>query len=654
MNEIDIKTEFNERYEEAFRAWDGFLREAYTDLDFVTGDAWDRAEKEYLRRNRREALNWNKMKRIVRLVSGYQRKNRLSFRVQAEESGDDAAASQFSQLLQFIMERSNGYYVMSDAFEQGALKTGINLVEIGVDYDDDPVSGDIRLYRIPYNRFLLDPDIVRRDLSDCNYILRREWVDKHQAMALFPKRAKDISKLSPAAQHDNKFTFALKTHGADRLLRWDEYWRRDVEKRTIIIDAETGDWWIMPRDAKKVDIDQFIMNYPRRVIREEIFKPVVKLTIFIEEQVFYDDLDPLGIDDYPFVPVMGDWNPEHHNHAQKLASLIRDIRDPQRELNKRRSKILDILDSQISSGWIVEEGSVINPKDLYLSGQGKVIWTTKGSIQAARLHRIDPPEIPAGLFQFQDIMDRDIMEIPGANNELFGIPDRDQTQTPGLLAKLRQSQGLTTLQSLFDNYRLSKTLLGTKMLAVIQQQYDAAKVTKILHEPPAPGFYDKDFRKYRVSVSEGVLTDTQRQMYYQELVALKVAGAPIPWSAIVDAAPIQRRDDLAKIVQAEEQAAAQQMQRQQQLEQVQIQAMLAKAREDVANAVAEGARADEDRANAQLQRIKALAEIDKIGADRIKVLAEALRALGGSVAASNQPGAGQPGMGRRVPAMVRR
>jgi hypothetical protein len=269
---------------------------------------------------------------------------------------------------------------------------------------------------------------------------------------------------------------------------------------------------------------------------------------------------------------------------------------------------------------MAEEGSVINPKDLYQAGQGKVLWVTKGSIQAARVKRLDPPDVPAGLFQFQDVMDRDIMEIPGANNELFGIPDRDQTQTPGLLAKLRQSQGLTTLQSLFDNYRLSKALLGLKLVAVIQQQYDAAKVTKILHEPPAPQFYERDFRKYRVDVAEGVLTDTQRQMYYQELVALKTAGAPIPWAAIVDAAPIQRRDDLAKIVAREEQIAAQQMQQQQQMEAAQLQMMMAKTREDIADA-------EESRSDSQLKKIKTLAEIDKIGADRLKVLADALQAL---------------------------
>jgi len=627
-NEKDLRTEFNECYEESFRAWDSFLIEAQKDLDFATGDTWDSREKEYLRRNRREALSWNKTKRIVKLVTGYQRKNRLGFRVQAEESKDDLAASQYGRLMLQAMDRCNGYHVMSDAFEQGPLKTGINLVEIGVNFDEDPVSGDIAIYRVPFNRFLLDPNISRRDLSDCSYLLRREWVSKDNAQCLFPSRADDIKRLTPV-QYDNKFTFALKSQGANKMLRWDEYWRRDVEKRTVLVDPQTGEWKWWPKDAGKQKLDLFLQQYPQIATRE-IYSPVVKLTVFIEDQVFYNGPDPLGIDEYPFVPVWGEWNPEHYKYANKLTSLVRDIRDPQRELNKRRSKMLDIIDSQINSGWMVEEGSVINPKDMYQAGQGKVIWFTKGSLQSARAQRIDPPNIPTGLFQFQELMDRDIMEIPGANNELLGIPDRDQTQTPGLLAKLRQSQGLTTLQGIFDNYRLSKSLLGHKLLKVIQQTYTPDKVQKILNEQPAPEFFNRQFSKYRVDVSEGVLTDSQRQMYYSELVLLKQMGAPIPWSAIIDAAPVQKKDDLQKIVEQEEKQAAAEMQRQRQLEEIQVKAFLAKTREDVASSVQKQAQAEEDKAGALLDRARAAAEIDKIGTDRLKTLAEALTILSGN------------------------
>lgn len=623
-----LKQEFNNRYDEAFRAWDSFLHEAKKDLDFVTGDVWNAQEKEYLRRNRREALNWNKTKRIIKLITGYQRKNRLGWKAQAQEGAEDKAASQYTDLLLHAMDQCGGYHTMSDAFEQGSLKTGINLVEIGVDYSEDPVSGDIDLYNIPYNRFLMDPNISRRDLSDCGYLLRREWVTKNQAKNLFPSRAGEIEKITPA-QTDNKFTFALKSQGADERLRWDEYWRRDTEKRTIIVDPQSGEWKFWPKKSDKQRLDLFLQQNPQ-VITREIYQPTVKLAVFIEDEVFYDGPDPLEIGDFPFVPLMGDWNPEHEEHGKKLMSKVRDIRDPQRELNKRRSKILDIMDSQINSGWMAEEGAVVNPKDMYQAGQGKVIWTIKNALANRQVQAIQPPAIPSGLMQFAELMDKDIMEIPGANNELLGIPEKDQTQTPGLLAKLRQSQGLTTLQDVFDNYRLSKDLLGQKLLKTIQQTYTPDKIQKILGEEPVQEFFDKDFGKYKIYTTEGVLTDSQRQMYYSELTQLKQMGAPIPWAAILKASPMQKKDELQEVVAQEEEKAAKEQEHQRRLEEVQVKAMLAKTREDVAGSVEKTAQAQEDRADAAYRRVKTAKEVQKMDSDRLKTLAEAMSVLSSS------------------------
>ena len=630
-----ISTEYNERYEEAYRAWDGFWREAKQDLRFAVGDQWDSQEKDYLRRNRREALSFNKIKRVVNLVTGYQRKNRLGFRATALEGADPNAASQYTGLLLHVMEYGNGYHVMSDAFEQGPLKTGMQLVEVSVDYSEDPVSGDIKLVNVPFTRFLLDPNFARRDLSDCNYILRREWVTKTEAKTLVPDKAKEIERMTPA-QHDNKFSFALKSQGADQRLRWDEYWRRESEKRTVLVDSQTGAWRLWPKDGDEQRLNLFLQMHPQ-VVTREVYRPTVKLAILVEDEVVYDGDDPLGIGEFPFVLVCGEWNPEHDDHSEKLQSLVRAARDPQKEYNKRRSKILDMIDSQLSSGWMAEENSVINKSDLYQAGQAKVLWLMQDALASGRVQPIQPPQIPSGLFQLEESLNQDIMEIPGANNELLGMPDNKNQQVAGFLAKMRQSQGLTTLQSLFDNYRLAKSLLGQKLVKVIQQSYTPDKVKKILGQPPAPEFFSRDFGKYQINVVEGVLTDSQRQMYYNELVNLKQMGAPIPWSAILEAAPIEKRDELQKIVAQQEQFAAEQMQRQQRMDELRMQVEMAKAREDVAGAVENRAQAEENRAGAALDRAKAMAELEKMDTDNLKTLADVLQTIMGGQGSQQEP-----------------
>ena len=117
---------YTERYDQYIRAWNVWITEANNDMAFFIGDQWTANEKGLLKDKRRNAFVFNKIKRVVKIVSGYQRKNRLSFKVDPNHSQDSMDASIWSDTLQYVMRSGNGfdngYSVMSDAFEQGALK----------------------------------------------------------------------------------------------------------------------------------------------------------------------------------------------------------------------------------------------------------------------------------------------------------------------------------------------------------------------------------------------------------------------------------------------------------------------------------------------------------------------------------------------------
>jgi len=188
-----------------------------------------------------------------------------------------------------------------------------------------------------------------------------------------------------------------------------------------------------------------------------------------------------------------------------------------------------------------------------------VIAVKRGhSIQ--EVQRLPQTDIPSGLFQLNQLFEQDIMEIPGVNTEMFGQPSKDYLQEASLLAKMRQSSGLTLFQDLFDNYRLAKKMLGEVLIDKVISNYTPDKVSEIIGHPPAQEFYDKNFMKYKVQPEEGVLTDSQREMYYSQLLALKQLGAPISWDTIIAASPIQGqqaiKEAMAKDAQAQAQAAA--------------------------------------------------------------------------------------------------
>ncbi len=612
-NERDIKKEWEEAYKVAVQYWWQYWEEAKKDLEFYLGEQWRAADKLYLANQRREAYVFNKVRRVVHMITGYQRKHRLALTVEPIEGSDELTANQLTATLMWIMQYCNGMSVMSDCFANGAVKTGLNLLALYLDYSEDPVNGDIRFRRMPYNSFLLDPNTSERDLSDCGWITHRKYLSRDVIKCLLPGRAKDIDQLRKAGR-DNKYTHLPVRQDlyGDHLLPFDEFWVRRAKKVKVLIDKNTGDMrrWSGPQNR----LDFLLSQHPNIAVAES-WRNTVEFNILVNGEIMYSGPDPWGLEDFPFVPVWGYWDPEYDRSWLKLQGVIRCMRDPQSELNKRRSKVIDIIDSQIMSGWKAKEGKVVNPESLYQTGQGQVVWM-QDDAQLSDAEKIQPADIPPGLFQLMEVMDKDIMEIPGANSELFGMAENEDTEIAGVLAKMRQGAGLTVLQDLFDNYRLSKKLLGQKMITLIQKNFSPLKVKRIINEQPAPEFYRPSFGKYDAIPEEGVLTDTQRQMHYAQLLMLRKEGAPIPWTAIFDAAPIQGKRKLQEMIAQAEESQQQQLQIDLRDKKLVQEMMQAKIFSDLANAEGKRSKARADEGKAVLDRVKAAQEIAQMKDDR--------------------------------------
>ncbi len=625
-NEADLKKDRNQAYDQAVRYWGTAITEMKTDMNFVLGEQWEAEEKVYLKMQRREALVFNKIHRITKIITGFQRKNRLSLKYTPGKTGNAKTTEQFNKLAMQIMAMTDGYNLMSDAFEKGACNTGLNLVGLHMDYEHDLLSGDLKLTRWPYNAFLLDPNVSEFDLSNCGYILLREYVDKNTAKTMVPAdRVKEIQELHPTGP-DDKFNFLQPSRAADgsHPLRYDQFWYQDSETYEVLVDPQTHNFTVLPLD---IDSDQkkLIMqqNPAAKIIKRT--RKIVRLTVLVEDHVFYEG-NPYGTKSYPFVPVWGFFTPEASKAKLKVMGVTRLVRDPQTEANKRKSKMLDIMDTVISSGWKAKEGSVVDPNSLYISGQGKVVWVKNG-YELDDIREILGGKVPEGLFRLNEIFDQDIVQIPGANDDLLGTPDKEDLQIAGVLAKLRQSSGITILQDLFDNYRRSKKLLGTKIIQMLQANYVPQKVVRLIGEQPTPDFYEANFSVYDCVPTEGLLTDTQRQMHFMQLLALKQMGAPIPFSYLVAHAPIDATEELVQMIQQSEQAEAQRGQQMQQFEQAMAQLQMAKSGTEVAVTKENLAQSEQNRAKAILDNVRMLKELQEIDLSKLTELLKVAREI---------------------------
>lgn len=501
----------------------------------------------------RNSFNFNRIRRIINMISGHQRRTRKSMVGIPIENADAVTADQFTKIMMNIAKTDGVLETISETFE-GALISGMNLLHVWADFSDDPVSGTIRTERCDYNSFLIDPYFKKQDLSDCNGLWKRSYITKREALSLLPEQENEIMGISTNTGKDGKFQYMPETYAwsQNNLLAYDEFYYREYRTAHVLVDTQTGETleW---RSNDKEKLTSFLKIYPQvQVFKQEI--PTVNLAIVLNGKVMYNGPNPLGIDQYPFVPVFCYYNSQISDYSLRIQGVVRDLRDAQYLYSRRKVIELDILESQINSGWIFKENALINPADVYLSDQGRGI-ALKEEAQMSDVQRIQAPQIPPSMFELSRGLAQEIQEISGVNEELLGSADDDKA---GILAMLRQGAGLTTLQPLFDQLDNAQKLLGRLYINIIQNNYTPGKVQRILGEKPTEQFYNKSFGKYDCVVEDGLNTATQRQMQFVQLTKLREMGINIPDDILIESATIQKKQELLDAMKASQQAQQQQ------------------------------------------------------------------------------------------------
>lgn len=636
--DYSLKKEMEENYRQSQTLFQQWWQQANIDLKMTIGDSDYYTNTFSPAIRNQKLLQFNKIARIINLISGYQRKNRHVMQAIPIESSDQDTSDQITAIMMWLANYESIYEKISDTFE-GGITTGLNLLNLWVDYRDDPENGDIKASKVDYNQFIMDPYWRESDLSDCDWIWQRRYLTKEQVMSLIsPKLAKEIDVIKPMSKiTDGKFLYMPENRQAynTNFYSFDHYWKRDYKEVEKLFNEQTGEITEIPKKMDKERLDTFLsMNSHISKIKSKT--PTIKLNILVNDNLIYEKQEPYGVSSYPYVPFMCYHYPQNDDYGSRYLGVVRNSRDSQIELNKRRNKMLDILDSQVNSGFVVKEDALVDPEDVFLSGQGRALFL-KDTASLADIQQIPPPNIPQSMYEMQGLMDKEIAEIAGVTEELFG--QNDGTDTSGFMTQLRMGAGLVSLQPVFDKLRLSQRLVGRLIIQYIQANYGPGKVQRILNEPPTPQFKSQEFQKYDCAVEEGVLTSEQKQLQFIQLLNLKNLGIPVPTNILLEASTLQKKNELIEALSSSEQQQQQIAQAQQQ-QQMEYQALLtrateAKAQSDFAMAEERQSRTlsniglfserestkSQNMAKTTLDNAKAIAELSKLDNERLMQIA---------------------------------
>ena len=494
---------------------------------------------------------FNLIRRHINMICGYQRKNRKST-ITMPNLDNDSLADDYNAVLRWCEDRDGFQEYFSQAFE-GAMDTGLSFLHLYPDYTFDPISGDLFTDQVSYNNILVDSLFRKQELSDCTGLWRRRWVNKVQAKALIPGQSKEIDKMMPSGTKDGRFPLQAELINLDTkaLFPYDEFEYRTTREATIILDPKSGEAveWESDEEELKDEMQQLLKMQPwLRVKKTQV--PTVKLSIALGERELYDGPTHLNIDNYSFIPLLCYHEPDIQSYAWRVQGIVRNLRDAQYLYNRRKVIELDILESQINSGWIYPIDAVVDSKAFRQSGSGFLI-PLKAGHTAQELERIEAPGIPQSMIELSRALSEDITKISGVNEELLGSATDDKA---GILSMLRQGAGLTTLQTIFDKADYSQRLYGKIRLQAIRKNFSKGKIKNILGHDADPRFWTSHSLKYSIAVEEGNYSTTQRQMELQQLLHFKELGMPIADKSILKAAFITNKDEVIQAMQEQTQA----------------------------------------------------------------------------------------------------
>ena len=465
-----------------------FREQSQIDADYYDNEQWTEEEKEILKDRGQPAIVINRIKPTIDLVIGTESKARVDFKAVPRKGPSVQDAALATECLKYVMDQNSGEYIVSEAFEN-QVKAGWQWVEVCK--NENPFEETIQIIGIERNDLIWDPVAKKFDRSDGKYFIRAKWMELEDAIAKFP-RYKNVLEMAVSNEEVEPFK-EIPHHGtedqADRpgVKLWDRAqissteWVDKSRKRVKLIECwykVPAEIWIVENDqtgdVEELDIKkitQVLATPGARLTKKWIRK--VRLCIVAGNTILQDGPSPHRDNEYPFIPFWG----FIRDRDKSPYGLIRQLRDPQDEINKRRSKAMHLLNSR----QVIATSNAIDKKENDWKKVAEQVNDPEALIllDANAVNRqfeiSSPMALVEAQYKFEEEAKREIEEI-GVNRELRGL---ESNASSGRAIIARQIQGNLALGKFFENYRRARQMLGQRIWSRCQQYWTKPKVIRV-------------------------------------------------------------------------------------------------------------------------------------------------------------------------------
>jgi hypothetical protein len=468
--------------------------ECLKDHDIYDGDQWDPDDKAEVEARGQIATVFNRVKPTIDWIIGSEKKNRIDFRVLPRTSEDAKPAEAKTHILKYLSDVNKLPTERSQAFKDTVI-SGLGWLEAGItkDVTKEPIFIDYEDWR----NIWYDPLSVRLDLKDARFMFRRKRVDLDVACSMFSEFSGALKILANSSvidegaysqeyvDEDTDLESIIEMtgfEGTDRAqrnrLELVECWYKTPENIEIM-DNGTQDLGTL-RGQKYYADDQAhkdLVEGGYASLTSSI-RMVVRCMIFTGDLVLQDQESPYNHNRFPFIPIWGFRKKKDNTQY----GPVRNLRDIQDDLNKRRSKALFILST---NQVIADEDAVTDWDELAdeVSRPDGIIKKKKGSEIEINNDRGLAQEHVALMNQDAEYIEA----VGGVTDEQMG---RETNAISGKAIEARKEQGNIVNSEVFDNLRVSTQMLGEIVLSLIEQYYTDQKIFRITNEKNQPEFIE--------------------------------------------------------------------------------------------------------------------------------------------------------------------
>mgnify|MGYP005993863383 CR=1 FL=1 len=256
--------------------------------------------------------------------------------------------------------------------------------------------------------------------------------------------------------------------------------------------------------------------------------------------------------------------------------------NPQREINKRHSQAIDILNKQATYNWIIDGNTFDSAKEErdFIANSSTPGHVIKVSDMNRTPERVDGVRVPAEVVGMMELSSNKLREIMNIPQEALGFSDREFS---GIALQEKKHSTQMANEYLFDNLDAAKRLLAKRVVSKIREIYDVERIIRLVNHsrPASEGDLQKnqiniaeaqsllqndDLMKYDVVTTPSISSPTARTANFAILFELAKQGVIQDPSIIIAASDIPNKAEILGNLEAQAAAAAQAEQQKQQTE----------------------------------------------------------------------------------------